>query len=81
MLQAATNKRAKICFKNYLDGGIGVSDGPSVVGVKEWNVLGSGLDTTDAAELVLRLLVGDSVDGEPARSGIDALTPTRAAKD
>ena len=55
-------------IKHYLDGGVGVSDGPSVAGVEEWNVLGSGLDSTDAAELVLRLLVGDSVDGEPGKS-------------
>ena len=59
--------------KWYLDGRICVSDGPSVAGVEEGNILGPGLDTPDPAELVLRLLVGDAVDREPVKESDEGL--------
>jgi len=54
-----------------LDVGVGVSDGSGVVGDDEWNTLGSNADLVDAAELVLALFRGDSVDGESALDVID----------
>ena len=48
-----------------LDGGIGVSDGPAVAGVQVRHVLRSGFNGTNAAKLILGLLVRDSVNGEP----------------
>ena len=48
----------------HLDGRIGVSDGASVAGVEEGDVLGAGGNGSNAAELVLGLLVRDSVNGE-----------------
>ena len=53
--------------KYYLDGGVSVSDGATVTGVKEWDVLRSGGDRANTAKLVLRLLLGDAVNDEPEK--------------
>ena len=48
------------------DDGVGVTDGPAVSGVEVGDGVGAGLDLPDLAELVLGLLGGDPVNGEPA---------------
>ena len=53
--------------KYYLDGGVGVSDGATVTGVKEWDVLRPGGDRANTAKLVLGLLLGDAVNDEPEK--------------
>jgi len=42
-----------------LDDGVGVPNSTAVGGVQVWNIFGSGLDLTDAAQLVLSFLVGN----------------------
>ncbi len=54
-----------------LDQGVGVADGAPVRGVQVGDVLGAGLDSLHAAQLVLGLLVGDPVDGESALDVVD----------
>ena len=56
---------------SHLHEGVGVPDGTSVGGVEVGHVLGPGLDGLDAAQLVLGLLVGDAVGGEPALDVVD----------
>ena len=53
----------------YLDGGVSVSDGATVTGVKEWDVLRSSGDRANTAKLVLGLLLGDAVNDEPEKIG------------
>jgi len=53
------------------DCGVWVADGPTIVGVQEWDILGSSLDLTDTTQLVLSLGGGDTVDDEPALHVID----------
>ena len=55
----------------HLNDGVGVSDCATIAGVEEGHILGSGGNCTNAAQLVLGLLVGDAVDGEPSLDIID----------
>ena len=50
-----------------LDQGVGVTDGPAVVGGQHGDVVGADGDLEDAAQLVLGLLAGDPVHAEPAK--------------
>merc|ERR1719295_893913 len=54
-----------------LDDGVGVADGAAIAGVQVGDTLGTGLHLVDFAELVLGLLGGDPVDGEPALHVVD----------
>ena len=54
-----------------LDDGVGVSDGPSISGVQVGDSVGASLDGSDLAQLVLGLLGGDPVHGEPSLHVVD----------
>jgi hypothetical protein len=54
-----------------LDQRIGVSDGSCIVRDQEWDSTATKLDTLDLAQLVLGLLVLDSVDGESTLGVVD----------
>lgn len=54
-----------------LDQRIGVTNGTAIVGDDIWNALGSKLDFSDLAKLVLGFLVGDAVDSEATFHVID----------
>ena len=50
----------------YLNDGVGISDRAAIRSVQEGHILGPGVDGPDPAQLVLGLLGGDAVHGEPA---------------
>ena len=54
-----------------LDDGVGVPDGPSISGVQVGDSVGASLDGSDLAQLVLGLLGGDPVNGEPSLHVVD----------
>ena len=53
------------------DDGVGVADGPAVSGVEVRDSVGSNLDLPHLAQLVLGLLGGDPVHGEPSLHVVD----------
>ena len=53
------------------DDGVGVADGPAVSGVEVGHGVGADLDLPHLAELVLGLLGGDPVHGEPPLHVVD----------
>ena len=55
----------------HLDDGVGVADGPPVGGVQVGDSVGAGLGLPDLAQLVLGLLGGDPVHGEPPLHVVD----------
>ena len=55
----------------HLDDGVGVADGPPVGGVQVGDGVGAGLGLPDLAQLVLGLLGGDPVHGEPPLHVVD----------
>ena len=55
----------------HLDDGVRVSDGPAVRGVEVGHGVGADLDLPHLAELVLGLLGGDPVHGEPSLHVVD----------
>jgi len=55
----------------YPHGRVRVADGPTIAGVQEGYVLGTGLDLTDTAQLILCLGSCDAVHNEPALHVVD----------
>merc|ERR1712111_28190 len=55
----------------HFDDGVGITDGTTVRGVQVRDILGSGLDLSDTAQLIFSFLVGNSVDGESTLNVID----------
>merc|ERR1711942_398307 len=53
------------------DSWVGETDGPTIRGVEEGDILWSSLDLTDTAQLVLSLGCGDAVHDEPALHVVD----------
>merc|ERR1712045_885289 len=50
----------------HLDDGVGVADGPPVGGVQVGDGVGAPMSLPDLAQLILGLLGGDPVHGEPS---------------
>ena len=64
-------KTMKYLDNVYLDDGVRVPDGPAVSGVEVGHSVGSNLHLPHLAQLVLRLLSGDPVHGEPPLHVVD----------
>jgi hypothetical protein len=54
-----------------LDQRIGITDSTAIMGKDIWNALGSELNLSDLAKLVLGFLVGNAVDSEATFHVID----------
>ena len=63
--------RRKYLERAHLDDGVRVPDGPAVSGVEVGHSVGSHLHLPHLAQLVLGLLAGDPVHGEPALHVVD----------
>jgi len=54
-----------------LDEGVGITDGPAVVGVQHGDGVGADADLDDATQLVLGLLGSDAMYAKPALDVVD----------